>query len=456
MKVIRNNNNDDTEQQRADVADAANAADVAVVGGGLTGFAASLYLAQAGKKVILFERAASLGGYAASQERHGFTFNLGAHAIYTKSPGAEVLSELGITYTGGTPSGFRVVSGGMNYLAPVSPSSFFSSRLLTLGEKLETARLFTGLTMSRPEEYAGVTLKEWLDRRKPSDTVRRLVESSARVAAYTNAPDRISMDVVMEQLQQTAKGKVIYVDGGWQTLVDGMARAAHSAGVRIVTGARVEKVEFHEGRVSEMRLAGGDRYEVGAVILAMGLREAAKLAPDASALHGWAGDATPVHAACLDVALRRLPNNENRVVVNMDRPLFLTVQSEYSKVAPDGQTLLYALKHLDPSIPHDPSADRAELESWLDATQPGWRDEIVEQRFLPDLLVSNYLVTARAGGKAGRPGPEVPGVRNLYVAGDWVGPRGILSSAGLWSAKLAARKVTESATPARVGAQVAA
>jgi hypothetical protein len=114
------------------------------------------------------------------------------------------------------------------------------------------------------------------------------------------------------------------------------------------------------------------------------------------------------------------------------------------------------LKHLDPSVSHDVGADRAELESWLDAAQPGWRAEVVEARFMPDLVVSNALVTAAMGGRAGRPGPEVPGTRNLYVAGDWVGPRGILSSAGLWSAKLAARKVIESAVPENAKTRIAA
>ena len=431
-------------------------ADVAIIGGGLTGLAASLYLARAGKSVVLFERAASPGGLASSQKRNGFTFNLGPHAIYTKSPGAEVLDELGISYTGGTPTGLRVMREGVSYPAPVSPGSLLQSPLFSLAEKWEAARAFFKLQMAKPESYAGLTLKEWLDRRELSPRVRRLIESSARVAAYTNAPDRLSMDVVIEQLQQSVKGKVVYLDGGWQTLVDGMERAAREAGVRIVTGARVEQVEIDRGRVEGIRLGGGERFEVGAAIIAAGPREAAKIAPDATALRDWADSVVPVRAACLDVALRRLPNSKNRVVVSLDQPLFLTVQSEYSKVAPAGQTLLYAIKHLDPSCTNEAEVDKAELEGWLDATQPGWREEVVEARYLPNIVVSNALVTARMGGRASRPAPDVPGVRNLYVAGDWVGPRGILSSAGLWSAKLAAHKVLESAATVRIGEKAAA
>jgi len=76
--------------------------------------------------------------------------------------------------------------------------------------------------------------------------------------------------------------------------------------------------------------------------------------------------------------------------------------------------------------------------------QPGWREVVVERRFLPSLVVSHMLVTAAAGGTAGRPGPAVPGIRNLYVAGDWVGPEGMLADASLASAKRAAELITRS------------
>ena len=50
----------------------------------------------------------------------------------------------------------------------------------------------------------------------------------------------------------------------------------------------------------------------------------------------------------------------------------------------------------------------------------------------------NAMVTAAAGGTAGRPGPAVPGVRGLFVAGDWVGAEGLLADASVASAARAA------------------
>ncbi|MCB0018616.1 MAG: FAD-dependent oxidoreductase, partial [Anaerolineales bacterium] len=57
-------------------------ADVVVIGGGLAGLTAALALGQAGRQVILLEKAAALGGRAASQQKEGYTFNLGPHALY--------------------------------------------------------------------------------------------------------------------------------------------------------------------------------------------------------------------------------------------------------------------------------------------------------------------------------------------------------------------------------------
>ncbi|HET9317418.1 MAG TPA: NAD(P)/FAD-dependent oxidoreductase, partial [Vicinamibacteria bacterium] len=80
-------------------------------------------------------------------------------------------------------------------------------------------------------------------------------------------------------------------------------------------------------------------------------------------------------------------------------------------------------------------------EALVDRAQPGWRDEVVERRFVPDLVVTNALVLAREDGLAGRPGVVVPERPGFFVAGDWVGPEGQLADASLASARAAAAAV---------------
>jgi hypothetical protein len=95
-------------------------------------------------------------------------------------------------------------------------------------------------------------------------------------------------------------------------------------------------------------------------------------------------------------------------------------------------------KYLSASIEESANEVRDELEGVLDWLQPGWQEVLVTKRFLPRMLVSNAVVTSLQGGTAGRPGPAVPEHPNLFVAGDWVGPFGMLADASLASAHSAA------------------
>lgn len=59
------------------------------------------------------------------------------------------------------------------------------------------------------------------------------------------------------------------------------------------------------------------------------------------------------------------------------------------------------------------------------------------------MIVSHTVVTAARQGLQGRPGPEIPGTRHLYVGGDWVGPEGMLADAALARVRRAAVTILE-------------
>jgi hypothetical protein len=84
-----------------------------------------------------------------------------------------------------------------------------------------------------------------------------------------------------------------------------------------------------------------------------------------------------------------------------------------------------------------------ELEALLDRLQPGWGDLVIERRLLPGMTVAPALPAAAEGGLAGRPGVTVPGRPSTFLAGDWVGDRGMLADASAASAEAAARRVLE-------------
>ena len=83
----------------------------------------------------------------------------------------------------------------------------------------------------------------------------------------------------------------------------------------------------------------------------------------------------------------------------------------------------------------DARRDRPELERY--ARLAGITDDqIVEERFLADMVVTHVLPSP-ALGLAGRPGVAVPGAEGIYLAGDWVGPTGWLADAAMASGQQA-------------------
>jgi phytoene dehydrogenase-like protein len=194
-----------------------------------------------------------------------------------------------------------------------------------------------------------------------------------------------------------------------------------------------------------VRLHEGSLVSASAVVVATAPAEAVKLVDEGAypALRAMIDSLVPARVASLDVALRRLPSTRHTIVQNVERPLFLTTQSRYARVAPAGGALISAFKQLDPRQPPDARADERDLEALLDAAQPGWRDVLVKRLYLPRIEAVGTLPTAASGGFAGRPSVQVPGLDHLYLAGDWVGPEGFLVDASMASARQVAQRVPQ-------------
>jgi phytoene dehydrogenase-like protein len=409
--------------------------DLVVVGGGLSGLVAATVAARNGLRVVLLEKA-DLGGRAQTQVRDGYSLNLGAHALYRGSAGVRVLRELGVEPRGSSPSvsgGFAVRAGARHTL-PGGPTSLLITGLLGLGAKLEVARLLGSVATLDTAPLASLPIAPGLERVASRPEVRDLLRALLRLATYTNDPETQSAGAALDQLKLALKDNVLYLDGGWQTLVEGLRAAAEKAGVEIRTGAAVERLEADES-FRAVRFRNGSRLTARAAVLAMGPEEASSLVQNGChpELARWARESIPVRAACLDLALRGLPYPRRRFALGIDRPLYLSVHSAVAALAPEGGALVHLLHYLPGGEAGDPELVQRELADLMTLIQPGWQERVVHQRFLPHVTVSHRVVSARDGGLAGRPGPAVPGTRNLYVAGDWVGREGQLADASLAS-----------------------
>ncbi len=405
--------------------------DLVVVGAGLAGLAAAATAARAGLRTVVLD-ARVPGGRARTDDRRGFRFNQGAHGFYLGGTGSGVLRRLGVTYAGEPPPVAEVngLLGDVVSPFPFTPVGLARSRLAGALGKTQVARFF-GLTLQRvqPERLADRSGEAWLAELGLRDDATAIVRTLTRVATYASDLGTISADAAARQLQLAVKPGVWYLDGGWQTLVDGLLGVALTAGADVRPHAPVVAVESDGRRVAVH--VGRDEREVlhadAVVIAGLAPDAVAGLLPDAPA---WSGLGPETTAACLDLGVRQPPSP--RVLFGVDEPLYLSTHCPPADLAPPGQAVVHLMRYGARAA----APDRAQLMRMAAAV--GITDDSVdEQRFLARMTVT-HGAPVPGDGMRGRPNIDAAAAPGVFVCGDWVGPEGMLADAGLASAEAAA------------------
>lgn len=432
-----------------------NELDAIVVGGGLGGLTTAAKLARAGLRVRVYERSREPGGRARTLDKGGFRFNFGAHALYCGGPAMTMLRELGVEPKGRAPKvRSRLVGEDGEHELPTTPLGVLTTSALDLRGKFGLLGLFASLPRRDRAGLEQLSAEAWITREFASPSLRRLMRTLVGLSTYCREPEQLSADAAVEQLR-LALGGVLYLDGGWAQLVDGVRRALEDAGGELCLGVRVEGVEQREAGWAVH--VDGEVIACDELILAGSPALADGLLAELPGLGGYAERCRPIHACCLELGLRG-PWTTPGLGLGLDDPIYLSAHSLTAELAPsEGCTvsLAWYRRERDGSL----SADelRARLEAFAARWVPDLRERVVVEQFLPDLRVAHDRPRPGAG-LAGR-GPSSP-ARGLHLVGDWIadwpGARSQLLDASLASAERACAAILASPASTRPELRISA
>ena len=395
---------------------------ITVVGGGWAGLAAAAYAARGGAKVRVLEARSELGGRGRTEAIEGFMLNEGAHGLYAGLDGWKVLADLGIAPGGARPArrGYGQLRGKIT-LMPGTPLDSIRSPMIGLRTKMQLGKILANPAKLSKSVVDGTSMQQWIASNTNDSDARLILAMAARTATYQSNMDQLDARVGVAQTVSAMTDGVRYLDGGWRQIVDALRTCASNAGATFETDAKVSSLAEVDDGDAVILAAGGPRQ----VVSVLGGRS--------DVARRWAEEAIPVLAASLDLGMTRLPRPERRFVLGVDSPLYLSVHTPSAKLAPGDSEVVHVL-HYDISA----GDVRADMEKFLDAAQPGWRAEVVVERFGRSRVVAHAAPLPGRGSLMGRPGSAIPDCAGVFVAGDWVGPTGLLADAALASGRAAA------------------
>ncbi|GGA16716.1 phytoene desaturase family protein [Psychrobacillus lasiicapitis] len=415
--------------------------DIVIVGGGLAGYVAVNYLTKANLSILLVEKGKSIGGRARTNKVNQQYLNLGPHALYKKGKAKSILNELGISLSGKSPKlGGILIENDNEYAAPLSLLELFTTSLLNGKERMEWIAVLLKIMSINPENLAEQTFQQWVMQVGNSEKVKSLLYVLGRLATYCHAPEMASAKIVVSNIK-SAMGGVLYLDGGWQTIIDQLHNKAIISGVQVQSHTFVKQIDPVQQDQFKLILSNNKEIYAKYVICTTGPHELNEMLNKKVNLYqnSFFNQITAVRGATLDLALTQLPNPRRLFAMGITDPLYYSVHSNYARLSDDTEsTVLHVFKYHHPDDHIDRTSIKNELEQFLDRLQPGWQQYVITKRFIPNITVNQRLPLIGDEQKLQRSKTEIPG---LYIAGDWASPNSILADGAVSSGKQAAEEI---------------
>lgn len=276
--------------------------DVAVVGGGLSGLAASVQLALAGARVVLIEQANKLGGRAYSyiDRKTGDVVDNGQHVLvgayrctlqYLKTIGTRELLTLPEDFhlhfhhpeKGFTTLTFDSIPAGaaLAFLRYTSLSVNDRLKLLYAGWQVRESNDQHEQTLRR------LTVSQWLGTLRQSVEVRRSFWYPLAISIMNELPDKASAYLFVRSLRHTffsdnANAKILLPRVGQTELyVGGAMKIFAQRKTKVLLNTEARSLSFNKGNVTGLVLKNRRRIRAATVVAAVPYYTLPRLLPDA-------------------------------------------------------------------------------------------------------------------------------------------------------------------------------
>lgn len=264
---------------------------VLVLGGGFAGLAAAVDLAERGRKVLLLERRAFLGGraYSFTDKTTGDTVDNGQHLMmgcYHHT--LNFLSKLGTTHKLKFQQNPQVdflsdTEGAASFKCPSWPAPLHLLaglfKLQSIGWQDRIQALRVGLALRNlngdQERLANMTVRQWLNELGQTKRMQSRFWDLVALATLNETPDRVSADMFARVLDQafmhTRQDSTMVISnvGLSDLYTDDARRFIEDRGGEVRLNADVVKIDLEAGQPYSVELRNGERIEADTVISAV-------------------------------------------------------------------------------------------------------------------------------------------------------------------------------------------
>jgi len=421
--------------------------DVIIIGAGYGGLTAAAILAEKGFDVQVLEASGHIGGRAAFDRKGGFVVDYGIHANRYASEGAaaSALREIGheIDFV---PMGEPLLYRAPSFVPlPNGIPEFLKAEFLSGGDKaimiLDMLRLVIGRTQKKADVPLGKAV--WGTDRKEIGSLFKLLSGIGLVSPDIDVTSAGDFATFLKKALR-AKETVGFPRGGTSQIIEALSSRIEQSG-KILTGNRARSLKLEGGKVTAVRVKDNE-YKGKSVIFAVPLQKLPQMVNG-----GLPGEflekcasIVPTGGISIDLCLTDKVSDVDGLVVTPDPVTMGQFTSNIdAETAPKGKQLSTWYYPLPVKMMDDRSfveKEEKRFKTLLDGMFPGIMDKVEWERVLKLKMVDGF--EPRVGQTAkDRPGTNVPGVENLFLAGDVVSAPGSGGDVAFESGSRAAREV---------------